>query len=314
MHLGLMSLMPSLKLPMVHNATSCMWINNLPCGGFFLDSHLFLLVMLFLFSRTSKVTLKHPGNGPFTLTASYVISDSHPLPKLHVCTMAFSVIMMYFFSARLMISPLQPVSLPIFNHVCELIDKHLHQSMKCFGLLQHYNGVNTNLATTSLFQPVPTSNSPSYHTFNVELIWPMLTCHPDIAFPLIKLSQFSNAPANIHYTAAKCIFRYLSGTLDQGVTYWRPAPLTSLDASVPLVCTSPDTTVPDHPPAHLLDYHDSDWAMDIHHHRSISGIVFMLSGGAIAGNFCTMFNPLCPSTAVLQSFIFQPPVYGRREE
>jgi hypothetical protein len=32
----------------------------------------------------------------------------------------------------------------------------------------------------------------------------------------------------------------------------------------------------------LFGYADSDWAMDIRHRRSISGIIMMLAGGAIA--------------------------------
>lgn len=140
----------------------------------------------------------------------------------------------------------------IFHHVCDLIDSHLHQPMKRFGLLHHYNGINilqtrhfttisartymskvferhgwTTLNPThlpmaadnnhvrTLDDAIPLTeseradiehNSPSFRTLMGELIWPMITCRPDIAFPVIKLSQFSNAPAAIHFTAAKRIF------------------------------------------------------------------------------------------------------------
>jgi hypothetical protein len=52
-----------------------------------------------------------------------------------------------------------------------------------------------------------------------ELIWAMITCRPEISFPVTKLSQFATAPAKLHYDAVKRIFRYLNGTLDHGLTY-----------------------------------------------------------------------------------------------
>ena len=57
-----------------------------------------------------------------------------------------------------------------------------------------------------------------------ELIWAMITCCPEISFPVIKLSQFSTHPAALHYQAVKRVFKYLAGTLDpHGLTYWRPS-------------------------------------------------------------------------------------------
>jgi hypothetical protein len=42
-----------------------------------------------------------------------------------------------------------------------------------------------------------------------KLIYAMVTCRPDISYPLIKLSQYSNNPAEEHYKAVKDIFYYL---------------------------------------------------------------------------------------------------------
>lgn len=171
-------------------------------------------------------------------------------------------------------------NLATFNHVCDLIDAQLHQPMKRFGILKHYNGVDIQqtrhfihitAATylTKVFErhgwtklnsvilPMPADNShvraldsavpltdhdclqletdgPSFRMMMGELIWPMITCRPDIAFLVIKLSQFSNAPAALHFTAAKCIFRYLSGSLQQVITYWRQAPCSALPNVDPL--------------------------------------------------------------------------------
>ena len=41
------------------------------------------------------------------------------------------------------------------------------------------------------------------------LIYAMVTCRPDISFPLIKLSQYSSAPSRVHFKAVQGIFNYL---------------------------------------------------------------------------------------------------------
>jgi hypothetical protein len=50
-----------------------------------------------------------------------------------------------------------------------------------------------------------------YHAAIGELILPMITTRPELTYPLIKLSQFVNIPATIHYVAVYGIFQYLSG-------------------------------------------------------------------------------------------------------
>jgi hypothetical protein len=51
-----------------------------------------------------------------------------------------------------------------------------------------------------------------------ELIWPMITMHPELSYPIIKISQFATNPATIHYAAVFGIFQYLSGTRNDGLT------------------------------------------------------------------------------------------------
>ena len=92
--------------------------------------------------------------------------------------------------------------------------------------------------------------------------------------------------------AVKRIFRYLNGTLDYGLTYWRTTPhasLPSVPAPMRLQATvdlplSHDVSeaTEKYTPTAVLGYVDSDWASDIRHRRSISGIVFKLAGAAIA--------------------------------
>ena len=42
----------------------------------------------------------------------------------------------------------------------------------------------------------------------------MTTCCPDISFDVIKLSQYSANPAEIHYKAARQFMKYLALTKD----------------------------------------------------------------------------------------------------
>ena len=121
-----------------------------------------------------------------------------------------------------------------------------------------------------------------------ELIWPMVTCRPEISFPVIKLSQFSTHPAEIHFKAAKHVMRFLKQTRTHGITFWRRHAIDALPDLPPPPPMSPPTdivhqpAITDFPPDQLFGYADSDWAMDTTHRRSISGIIYKLSGGPVA--------------------------------
>ena len=121
-----------------------------------------------------------------------------------------------------------------------------------------------------------------------ELIYAMITCWPDISFPLIKLSQYSSNPEKIHYEAVINTFRYLHTTIDDGLIFWCPAP-------------HPDLPVLDFPTVHKSNYvtsnttdtdsatnmHsavDSDWAGDTTHCQSVTGLILRLCGGTILYN------------------------------
>jgi hypothetical protein len=113
-----------------------------------------------------------------------------------------------------------------------------------------------------------------------ELIWAMITCRPEISFPVTKLSQFAAHPAAMHYDAVKRVFRYLNATPEHGLTYWRTMPHAYLPAHLPPPrLTAPhdqsishdvSAAVEKYSPTALLGYVDSDWAADIRHRRSIS--------------------------------------------
>lgn len=87
------------------------------------------------------------------------------------------------------------------------------------------------------------------------------TCtRPDISYAANKLARYCNNPGPSHWTAVKHLFRYLRGTSEMKLEYRRDA--------------SPE----------IIGYSDSDYASDIDDRKSITGFVFVASGGAISWN------------------------------
>ena len=127
-----------------------------------------------------------------------------------------------------------------------------------------------------------------------ELIWAMITTRPEVSFPVTNNKlRISTAPAALHDQAVKPVFRqYLNSTADDGLTYWRPTAHVFLPALPlpPRLAAAVDHPLPHdvsdavekYSPSAVLGYVDSNWATDIRHRRSISGIVFKLAGAAIA--------------------------------
>ena len=93
-----------------------------------------------------------------------------------------------------------------------------------------------------------------------SLMYAAIGTRPDIAFAVQKLAQFSHKPSNEHWKAIKRVLHYVKGTLDLGITY-------SGAKNANIVAEG---------------FSDADWASDRTDHKSISGYVFTLGGGAIA--------------------------------
>jgi hypothetical protein len=116
-----------------------------------------------------------------------------------------------------------------------------------------------------------------------KLIYAMVTCQPDISFPLIKLSQYSINPTKEHYKAVQEIFYFLRCTDNEGIHYWRPqkhpdlpAPQHSYDDET----TECKSRIQD--TAHIIKAAtDSDWGGDTKHQKSITGFIIKLAGGCI---------------------------------
>jgi hypothetical protein len=119
-----------------------------------------------------------------------------------------------------------------------------------------------------------------------EAIYAMTIARPDLAFAVIKLSQYSAKPAKIHYQAVRHLFKYLALTKSRGVHYWRKMPVPSLPVVPAEACVSHseilDTIPKTKQPQRLHAYVDSDWGSDRTHRRSVTGLVLMLAGGVIA--------------------------------
>ena len=116
-----------------------------------------------------------------------------------------------------------------------------------------------------------------------EVLYAMVTCRPDISYPVIKLAKYAHKPSLLHYQAVKNVFRYLRATIDHGLHFWRQTGC--LDEFLPKVA----------PPAlyhiqnqilrqklyQFVGFVDADWGQDKNCRKSITGIAMMFAGCVI---------------------------------
>src|SRR5260221_2000268 len=121
------------------------------------------------------------------------------------------------------------------------------------------NTVSTPMAPKQDFTKFdgPRPNYP-YTTMIGSLMWAALCTCPDIAFVVNNLAQFNSSYGLEHIAGVKRIFRYLKGTIDYGIQYSHSNSGTK-----------------------VIGYANADWAEE-KDQQSISGNVFIMSGGAIA--------------------------------
>jgi deoxyuridine 5'-triphosphate nucleotidohydrolase len=146
-------------------------------------------------------------------------------------------------------------------------------------------------------QPVPTAQEIKqlesefgfgYRQAIGELIYALVTCRPDISFPVIKLSQYSTRPSRFHFEAIKNIYRYLNATKDEGIHFWRNEQRMDLpDDPIPH-CKNDNNYNEDEIHERKQEQHttmfgavDSDYAGDKEHRRSVTGIILRIGGGTI---------------------------------
>jgi hypothetical protein len=110
-----------------------------------------------------------------------------------------------------------------------------------------------------------------------ELIYALVTCHPDISFAVVKCAQATTAPHEIHYHALRHILKYLYVTRTDGLYLWRQTPHDALPAAPNSTIMCPPAAIlssnrPQHDPLDLHGYVDSDWASCPKTRRSLTGV------------------------------------------
>lgn len=121
-----------------------------------------------------------------------------------------------------------------------------------------------------------------------ELIYALVTCRPDLSYSVIKLSQYSSRPSEIHFEALQHIYRYLDQTKDEGIHFWRREPRPDLPTRS-ITSSKEDNNYDQHEiherqqPSHNVMFGavDSDYAGDVSHRRSVTGIVLRIAGGTV---------------------------------
>eukprot|EP00961_Rhodomonas_salina_P117852 1586108-Rhodomonas_salina.6 len=81
--------------------------------------------------------------------------------------------------------------------------------------------------------------------------------HPNLSFITGALAKYMQHPGRQHQEAIKCVFRYVSGTLEYCITYH------SRDATV------------------LVGYSNADWS-NAENSKSVSGLAFTLHRAAVS--------------------------------
>jgi hypothetical protein len=91
----------------------------------------------------------------------------------------------------------------------------------------------------------------SYRAGVGELIWAMTTCHPDLAFASVKLSQSNSCPHKIHYHGLKQALKYLFTSKEDGIYFWRTSPRMDLpEGPLPPIHSNRQDLLLDNRPEH----------------------------------------------------------------
>ena len=120
-----------------------------------------------------------------------------------------------------------------------------------------------------------------------EMIYALVTCRPDISYAVTKLSQYSTRPARIHFEACKHVYKYLHATKNEGIYYWRQKPREDLPITSWPTPRRDENYSPKGPETVqnkdniLVGAVDADYAGDIEHRKSVSGVILKLAGGAV---------------------------------
>lgn len=143
-----------------------------------------------------------------------------------------------------------------------------------------------------------------YRQLMGEILYPMVKCRPDISTHTIILSQYSNNPGEIHYSALKTVAQYLANTINDGIYYWRREPHPILPPAAIPIPHADNYTLKEQrgtDSSHLVGYVDSDWAAHTTKRTSLSGIVLMYAGGAVG--YKTKYQPVIAHSTTEAEFV-----------
>ena len=165
----------------------------------------------------------------------------------------------------------------------------LSQQVYVDQLLKRYNLQGVKLAATPLSSGVrltqddcPTTDERKGDMANVPyasligaLMYAAIGTRPDIAFAVGALSRFLSNPGRHHWNEAKRVLAYLKGTSDYVIQYLSDAlpvgGITGYSRGVGMKPTG----------SSIKGFCDSDWAGCVDTHRSTSGFVWIMNGGAV---------------------------------
>ncbi|KAL7545720.1 hypothetical protein ACHAWF_009070 [Thalassiosira exigua] len=90
-----------------------------------------------------------------------------------------------------------------------------------------------------------------------QLIYPYMTCRPDLSYAVVRTSQYSTCPAAIHYHGVRHALKYLYCTRGDGIYFWRTTPNDDLpDIPSPTININAHNLLLDGRPIHdALDAH-----------------------------------------------------------
>ena len=91
-----------------------------------------------------------------------------------------------------------------------------------------------------------------------SLLYIILGTRLDIAFATIKLARYTSNPSKVYFTAIKRVYKYLKGTKDYSITYYK------------------NTS------RFISGYCDADYTGDLASAKSTSGYLILLAGGTIS--------------------------------
>ena len=72
-----------------------------------------------------------------------------------------------------------------------------------------------------------------YYSGIGEVIYALITTHPDVGYAIVRYAQYSVCPHENHYHALRHLLKYLYLTHSNGIYYWRTFPNGNLPAVDP---------------------------------------------------------------------------------